>query len=133
MEVHNIVQEAGIQTIPQNKKCKKANWLSEETLQISGKRREAEGKREKEGYIYLNTEFQRIARRNKKAVNTKKQRKTFEQEKLEIPSKNYRHKLSEHCAKLSEHCAKMDKIKDNNGRDLTEAEDINKRWQEYTE
>ena len=72
MEVHNIVQEAGIQNIPKNKKCKKAYWLSEETLQISGKRREAEGKREKEGYIYLNAEYQRIARRKKKAVNTKK-------------------------------------------------------------
>ena len=67
MEVHNIVQEAGIKTILKKKKCKKANQLSEEALQISGKRREVEGKREKEGYVYLNAEFQRIPRRDKKA------------------------------------------------------------------
>ena len=72
MEVHNIVQEAGIKTILKKKKCKKANQLSEEALQISGKRREVEGKREKEGYIYLNAEFQRIPRRNKKVINAKK-------------------------------------------------------------
>ena len=66
-EVHDIVQEAVIKTIPKEKKCKKAKWLSEEALQISEKRREAKGKQEKEGYTYFNAEFQRIARRDKKA------------------------------------------------------------------
>ena len=66
-EVHDIVEEAGINTIPKKKKCKKAKWLSEEALQISVKRREAKGKGEKERYIHLNAEFQRIARRDKKA------------------------------------------------------------------
>ena len=67
MEVRDIVQEAVIKTIPKKKKCKKAKWLSEEALQIAEKRREAKGKGEKERYIHLNMEFQRIARRDKKA------------------------------------------------------------------
>ena len=67
MEVHDIVQEAVIKTIPTKKKCKKAKWLSEEALQIAEKKREAKGKREKERFTRLNAEFQRIARRNKKA------------------------------------------------------------------
>ena len=66
-EVLDIVQEAGIKTIPMEKKCKKAKWLSEEALQIAVKRREAKSKGEKEGYKHLNAEFQRIARRDKKA------------------------------------------------------------------
>ena len=66
MEVHDIVQETGIKTIPKKKKCKKAKWLPEEALQITGKRREAKGKREKERYTLLNAEFQRIASRDKK-------------------------------------------------------------------
>ena len=66
-EVHNIVQEAVIKTISKKKKCKKAKWLSEEALQIAEKRREAKGKGEKERYTHLNVEFQRIARRDKKA------------------------------------------------------------------
>ena len=65
-EVHDIVQETGIKTIPNKKKCKKAKWLSEEALQIAVKRREAKSKGEKERYKYLNAEFQRIARRDKK-------------------------------------------------------------------
>ena len=75
MEVHDIVQEAVIKTIPKKKKCKKAKWLSEEVLQIAEKKREAKGKGEKESYIHLNAEFQRIAKRNKKAflsVSSKK-------------------------------------------------------------
>ena len=74
MEVHNIVQVIVIKTIPKKKKCKKAKWLSGETLQIADKRRELKGKREKERYIHLNAEFQRIARRHKKAflINEKK-------------------------------------------------------------
>ena len=74
-EVHNIVQEAVIKTISKKKKCKKANWLSEEDLQIAVKGREVKGKGEKERYTHLNTEFQRKARRDKKAflvINAKK-------------------------------------------------------------
>ena len=67
MEVHNIVQKAVIKTIPKKKKCKKANWLSEEALQIAMKRREVKSKGEKERYTHLTAEFQRIARRDKKA------------------------------------------------------------------
>ena len=66
-EVHDIVQETGIKTIPMEKKCRKAKWLSEKALQIAEKRREAKGKGEKERYTHLNAEFQRIARRDKKA------------------------------------------------------------------
>ena len=75
MEVHDIVQETGIKTIPMEKKCKKAKWLSEEALQIAVKRREAKSKGEKERYTHLNTEFQRIAKKITKpssAINTKK-------------------------------------------------------------
>ena len=71
-EIHDIVQETGIKTIPMEKKCKKAKWLSEEALKIAEKRREAKRKGEKERYKHLNAEFQRIARRDKKAINTKK-------------------------------------------------------------
>ena len=67
MEVHNIVQEAVIKTIPMKKKCKKAKWLSEEASQIAVKRRETKSKGEKERYKHLNAEFQRIVRRDKKA------------------------------------------------------------------
>ena len=67
MEVHDIVQEVVIKTIPKKRKCKKAKWLSEEGLQIAEKRREAKGKGEKVRYTHLNSEFQRIARRDKKA------------------------------------------------------------------
>ena len=74
-EVHDLVQEAVIKTIPKRKKCKKANWLSEEALQTPMKRRDAKGKGEKERYTHLNAEFQRIARRDKKTssvINAKK-------------------------------------------------------------
>ena len=89
-EVRDIVQEAGIKTIPMEKKCKKAKWLSEEALKIAVKRREVKIKGEKERYKHRNTEFQRIARRDKKpssAVNAKKQRKTTEWERQEISSR----------------------------------------------
>ena len=75
IETRDIIQEAGIKTIPKKKKCKKAKWLSEEALQIAVKRREAKGKGEKERYTHLNAEFQRIARKDKKAssvINAKK-------------------------------------------------------------
>ena len=70
MEVHDIVQETEIKTIPKKKKCKKVKWLSEKALQIAERRREAKGKGEKERYTHLNAEFQRIARRDKKAFLT---------------------------------------------------------------
>ena len=94
-EVHNIVQEAVIKTISKKKKCKKAKWLSEEALQIAEKRREAKGKGEKERYTHLNVEFQRIARRDKKAFlsdqckeieeNKEWERLKISSRKLEIP------------------------------------------------
>ena len=91
MEVHDIVPETGIKTIPQKKNCKKAKWLSEEALQIALKRREAKSKGEKERYMHLNAEFQRIARGDKKAFlsnQCKKWRKTREWKRLEISSRN---------------------------------------------
>ena len=90
MEVHEIVQEAGIKTIPKKKKCKKANWLSEEGLQIAVKRREVKSKGEKERYTHLNAEFQRIARRNKKAFlsdQCKGIEEKIEWERLEVSSR----------------------------------------------
>ena len=72
MEVHDIVQETAIKTIPKKKKCKRAKWLSEEALQIADKRREDKGKREKERYTHLNAEFQRIARRKTTSVDNEK-------------------------------------------------------------
>ena len=89
-EVHDTVQETGIKTIPQKKKCKKAKWLSEEALQIAVKRREAKNKGEKERYKHLNAEFQRIARRDKKAFfsdQCKEIEETIEWERLEISSR----------------------------------------------
>ena len=90
MEVPDIVQEAGIKTIPKKKKCKKAKWLSGEALQIAMKRREAKSKGEKERYTHLNSEFQRIARRDKKAFLSdqfKEIEETIEWERLEISSR----------------------------------------------
>ena len=89
-DVRDIVQEAVIKIIPKKKKCKKAKWLSEETLQIAVKRREAKGKGEKERYTYLNVEFQRIARRDQKAFlsnQCKEIEETIEWEQLEISSR----------------------------------------------
>ena len=89
MEIHDIVQEAGIKTTPKKKKCKKAKWLSEEALQIAVKR-EVKGKGEKERYTHLNLEFQRIARKIRKTssvISAKKWRKTIEWERLEFSSR----------------------------------------------
>ena len=91
MEIYNIVQDTGIKTIPMEKKCKRAKWLSGEALQITMKGREAESKGEKERYKHLNAEFQRIARRDKKAFfrdQCKEIRKTTDWERLEISSEN---------------------------------------------
>ena len=89
-QVCDIVQETGIKTIPMEKKCKKAKWLSEEALQIAMQRREAKSKGEKERYSHLNAKFQKIARRGKKGssmISAKKERKTVEWERLEISSR----------------------------------------------
>ena len=129
MEVCDIVREAGIKTIPKKKKCKKAKWLSGEALQIAEKRGEAKGKREKERQSHLNAEFQRIARRNKKAFLSD-QCKEIEENSRMGKTRDLFKKIRD--TKGTFH-AKMGSINDRNGMDLTEAEDIKKRWQEYTE
>ncbi|GGD47979.1 hypothetical protein GCM10011358_34760 [Sinisalibacter lacisalsi] len=128
-EVRDIVQETGIKTIPMEKKCKKAKWLSGEALQIAVKRREAKSKGEKERYNHLNAEFQRIARRDKKAFLSN-QCKEIEENNRMGKTRDLFKKIRD--TKGTFH-AKMGSIKDRNGMDLTEAEDIKKRWQEYTE
>ena len=126
MEVHDIVQEAGIKTMPKKKKCKKAKWLSEEALQIAVKRREAKSKGEKETYIHLDAEFQRIARWDKKAFLSDQYKEIEENNRM-----GKTRDLFIRDTKGTFH-AKMVSIKDRNGMDLTSAEEIKKRWQEYT-
>jgi len=129
MEDCAIVQEAAIKTTPKKKKRKKAKWLSEEALQIAEKRREAKGKGEKERHNHLNAEFQRITRRDKKGF--------LSDQCKEIEENNRMGKTSDFFKKVRDtkgtFHAKMGSIKDRNGMDLTEAEDIKKRWQEYTD
>ena len=129
MEVCDTEQEAVIKTIPKKKKCKKAKWLSDNALQIAEKRREVKGKGEKERYTHLNAEFQRIARKDKKAY--------LSHQCKEIEGNNRMGKTRELVKKIRDtkgtFHAKMGSIKDRNGLDLTEAEDIKTRWQEYTE
>ena len=119
MEVCDIVQEAVIKTIPKKKKCKRAKWLSEEGLQIAEKRREVKGKGEKERYSHLNAEFQRIARRDKKAF--------LSDECKEIEENNRMGKTTDLFKKIRDtkgtFHAKMGSKEDKNGVDLTEAED----------
>ena len=126
-EVCDIVQETGIKTIPEKKKCKKAKWLSEEALQTTVKK-EAKSKGEKERYSHWNAEFQRIARRDKKAF--------LSDQCKEIKENNRMRKTRDLLKKIRDtkgiFHTKMGSIKDRNCRDLTEAEDIKKRWQEYT-
>ena len=129
MKVFYIVQETGIKTIPKKKKCKKAKWLSEEALQIAEKWSEAKGKGEKERYKHLNAEFQRIPRRDKKAFLSD-QCKGIEENNRMGKTRDLFKKIRD--PKGTFH-AKMGTIKDRNGMDLTEAEGIKKRWQEYTE
>ena len=119
-EVCDIVQETGIKTIPKKKKCKKAKWLSKEALQIAVRR---------ERYTHLNAEFQRIGRRDKKAFLSD-QCKEIEENNRMGKTRDLFKKIRD--TKGSFH-AKMGSIKDRNGRDLIEAEDIKKRWPEYTE
>ena len=118
-----------IKTIPKKKKCKKTKWLSEEACQIVEKRREVKGKGEKERYKHLNSEFQRIARRYKK-VFLSDQCKEIEENNRMGKTRDLFKKIID--TKEIFH-AKMSTIKDRNGMDLTEEEDIKKRWQEYTE
>ena len=122
-EVHDIVKEAVIKTIPKKKKGRKAKWLSEEALQIAEKRREAKGKGEKERYTYLNAEFQRIARRDKKAFLSD-QWKEMEGNNRMIKTRDLFKEIRDTKGTFHE---KMGTIKDRNGMDLTEAEDIKKK------
>ena len=122
-EVHHIVQETGIKTILMEKKCKKAKWLSGEALQIAVKRREAKSKGEKERYNHLSSEFQRIARRDKKAF--------LSDQCKEIEENNRMGKTSDLFKKIRDtkgtFHANVGSKKDRNGMDLREAEDIKKR------
>ena len=128
-EVRDTVQERGIKTIPKKKKCKKAKWLPEEALKIAVKRREVKSKGEKERYKHLNAEFQRIARRDKKAF--------LSDHCKEIEENNRMGKTRDHFKKIKDaketFHAKMDSIKDKNGMDLTEAKDLKQRWQEKSQ
>ena len=128
-EVRDIVQETGIKTIPREKKCKTEKWLSGEAFQIAVKRMEAKSKGEKERDKHLNAEFQRIARTDKKAF--------LSDQCKEIEENNSMGKTRDLFKKIKDNKgtfhAKMGTIKDRNHMDLTEAEDIKKRWQEYTE
>ena len=129
MEVGDIVQEALIKIITNKKKRKKAKWLSEEALQITLKKRESKNKGEKERYTHLDAQFQRIARKDKKAF--------LSNQCKEIEENNRMGKIRDLFKKIRDtkgtFHAKMGSIKDRNGMALTEAEDIKKRWQEYTE
>ena len=128
-EVRDIIQETGIKTIPKKKKFKKAKWLREEALQTAVNRREVKSKGEKERYKHLNAEFQRIARREKKAF--------LSDQCKEIEENNRMGKTRDLFKKIRDtkgiFHANMGSIKDRNDMDLTEAEDIKKRWKEYTE
>ena len=128
-EVCDIVQETGIKTIPMGKKCKKAKWLSGGGLTNNVKKRQVKSKGEKERYKHLNAEFHRIARRDKKAF--------FSNQCKEIEENNRMGKTRDLFKKIKDtketFHAKIVTIKARNGMDLTEAEDIKKRWQEYTE
>ena len=128
-EICNTVQEAVTKTIPKKKKCKKEKRLSEEALQIAEKRREVKGKGERERITQLNEEFQRTARRDKKAF--------LSEQCKEIEENNRMGKTRDRFKKIRDtkgtFHAKMGTIKDRNSKDLTEAEEIKKRWQEYTE
>ena len=123
-EVCNIVQGAVIKIIPKKKKSKKAKWLSEEALHIAEKRREVKGKGEKERYIHLNAEFQRIARRDKAFLSD--QCKETEENNRMGKTRDLFKEIRD--TKGTFH-AKMGSIKDRSGMDLTEAEEIKKRWQ----
>ena len=129
MEVCDIVQETRSKTIPKKKKCKKAKWLSGEALQIAVKRREVKSKGEKERYAHLNAEIQRRERRDKKDFLSDQCKEIEENSKMGKTRDLFK-KIRD--SKGTFH-AKMGTIKDRNCMDIIEAEDIKKRWQEYTE
>ena len=124
-----MVQETVIKTIPKKKKWKKVKRLSEEDLQTVEKRREVKGKEQKERYTHLNTEFQRTARRDKKAFLSEQCKEIEENDRMRMISDLIK-KIRDTKGTFN---AKMGTIKDRNSMDLTEAEDIKNRWQEYTE
>ena len=128
MDICDIVQYARIKTIPKKKKCNKSKWLSKEALQIAEKRREVKGKGEKEGYTHFNAAFQRTARRQKKAC--------LSDQCKEMKENNRMGKTRDLFKKIRDTKGtfhpKMGTTTDRNGMDLTEAEDIKKRWHEYT-
>ena len=119
-EVHDIVQEAAIKTIPKEKKCKKAKWLSEEALQIAVNRRQVKGKREKERYTHLNAEFQRIARTDKKTFLGNQCKEIKKNNRM--GKTRYRFKRIRHTKGIFH--AKMGSIKDRNGMDISEEEEV---------
>ena len=121
-----MVQQAVIKTIPKKKRHKKAKWLSEEALQVAEKRRKAKVIGEKEKYTHLNAEFQRIKRKAFLSQQCKEKEENNRMGKTRDLFKKIRDTTGTFHAKMST-------IKDRNGLDLTEAEDIKKRWQEYTE
>ena len=129
MDVHDIVQEVVIKTIPKKKKCKKAKWLSEEALQIAEKRRKVKGKGEKERYTHLNAERQRTARRDKKAFLSDQSKETDENNRMGRTRDVFK-KIRDTKGKCY---AKMGTIKNRSSMDVTKAEDIKKRWQKCTE
>ena len=129
MEVCNTVQEAVTKTIPKKKKCRKAKWLSEVALQTAETRREVKCKGERERYTQMNAEFPKIARRDKKAF--------FNKQCKEIEGNNKMGKARHLFKKIGDikgvFHARMGMLKDRNGKDLTKAEEIKQRWQEYKE
>ena len=128
-EVCDTVQETEMKTIPKKKKCKNGKWLSEEVLQIAVKRRKVKSKGENERYSHLNAEFQRSTRKVKK-VFLSDQCKEIEENNKMGKTRNLFKKIRDNKGTFH---TKMGSIKDRNGMDLTEAEDIKTKWQEYTE
>ena len=128
-EVRDTVQETGSKTIPMEKKCKKAIWLSGEALQIALKRKEAKGQGERKRYSQLNSEFQRIARRDKKAFLNERCKEIEESNRLG-KTKDLFKKIGD--TKETFH-ARMGTVRDRKSMNLTEAEEIKKTWQEYIE
>ena len=130
MEVCDIVQEAVIKTIPKENKCKKAKWLSQEALQINSYEKKRSERQRRKGKIYpFDGEFQRTARRDKKAFLSDQCKEIEENSRMEKTGDLFK-KIRDTQGTFH---AKMGTIKDRNGMNLTEAEDIKKRWQEYTE
>ena len=129
LQCHDIVKEVVIKNVSKKKKCKKAKWLSEEVLKIAEKRREVKGKGEKKRYSHLGAEFQRIARRDKETFLNDQCKETEENNRMG--------KIRDLFKKIRDtkgiFHARMGTIKDRDGMNLTEAKDIKKKWQEYTE